>query len=194
MDLDHLRLRSSLAEELLSHLRRGPRLFPDGPRSHAVYDTTFSGCFRVEIDHGSRGRVGIEHVGGDGVFDWHVTELARREPRPDGGGPIDMSVPPLDGIRYRVEVSDVGRGASRELLATLLTLDWGEPTPESILGRDGVIMAGGLTTEAGARWWTTWSPEPHLEPAKSAFFHRLLDFAVDQAEGELPPELVRAVA
>lgn len=192
MDFEPLRNRASIAEELLGHLRGRSRLSSDVPLVWATYDTTFTGCYRVEIAVGRHCRLAIEHVGGDGAFDWSIAEDERRRPGSAGravDGPVQP--PTADEVRYRAEEVEADAVAGRDLIRSLQALDWGEATPEDRRGRDGVVMSGGLVTDAGVRWWTTRSPEPAREPAKAAFFGIVLRFAVEQATGDLADDLAR---
>lgn len=191
MDLDRMSLSTAISEELLGHLRESDRLFSSGPRTRATYDTTFHGCFRVEIDHGPASRVAIEHVGGDGAFDWSMAEFDRRSPSTKHKWDGPSEPPTQDDVAYRVELFEADPAQSRKLLELVQDLDWGEPTPTSGMGRDGVILSGSLDTEVGARMWTTWSPDPDVEPAKSVFFLRLLKFALDHSSGSIHDDLAR---
>ncbi len=194
MYFDLLRAQASIADELLSHLRGGHRHFPSGDRTNGTYDTTFYGCFRIEILHGPICQVAIEHVGGDGAFDWSVAESERRYPGPRRR-PVDGPIlpPSPDEVRYRLEVFDADVDNGRQLLLSTLALDWAEPTPENNDGRDGVIMSGALNLDDGVRAWTTWSPDPTTEPAKHAFFASLVRFVADHGSGSLRDDLVRAI-
>lgn len=191
MDVDLLRLQTSIADELLAHLRGRTRYFDDEVRVHATFDTTFYGCFRVEVATGSRYRVAIEHVGGDPVFDWTVGEFNRRSPatRRRREEPPAPPPPTTDEVRYRVEVVDVDAATGDRLLRSVRSLDWGEPTPDDTNGRDGIVLAGSLRDEAGVRHWVTWSPGPAVEPAKAAFFAELARLAVDHATGDLGDDI-----
>jgi hypothetical protein len=93
-----------------------------------------------------------------------------------------------------VETFEADRGKGQVLLEALAALDWGEPTPDSSAGRDGVILSGALTTDVGFRSWTSWSPEAAVEPAKAAYFRLLRDFAVDHASGDVVDQLIRATS
>jgi len=194
MDFDVLRSSASIAEELLSHLRGERRCFTSGQRAHATYDTTFSGCYRVEIQHGSTCQVAIEHVGGDGVFDWTMAEWDRRRPgldrRPEDG---PHRPPSVDEVSYRFEIFEADVDQGRELLASILGLDWAEPTPENNNGRDGVIMSGALNVDDGVRSWTTWSPDPATEPAKATYFADMARFAAEHGSGSLSDDLTENV-
>ena len=191
MDFHRLSLTATITEDLLAHVRDGDHLFPDARRAHATYDTTFFGCFRVEVDLGSICRVAIEHVGGAGAFEWIYSEADRRRPSTRSPAAELMEPPTQDEVGYRVGVFDADPEQGRLLLEAVQALDWGEPTPEGDSGRDGVVLFGSLTTEAGARTWTTWSPDEAVEPAKNAFFRLLLRFAIDHSSGPITEDLAR---
>ncbi len=194
MDFDLLRTNASIADELLGHLRGDRRCFPSGQRTHATYDTTFFGCYRVEIHHGSTCQIAIEHVGGEGAFDWSMAESDRRHPWPKDRREDGPSHPPsVDDVRYRFEVFEADADEGRQLLTSILDLDWAEATPEDNDGRDGVIMSGTLNVDGGVRSWTTWSPEPATEPAKAAYFTDMLRFAAEHGSGSLRDDLLENV-
>ncbi|MEM9134759.1 MAG: hypothetical protein AAGA59_10995 [Actinomycetota bacterium] len=183
-------------EELLSHVRGGPTVFDGLPRCSALYDTAFNGLFRVEVCAGEQAMLAVEHVA-DGTSDWRLTEYLRRSAPSTvadaGPDPAPVELPARDAVTYRSALLDVDAARAADLLAAVRALDWGEPTPSSGQGRDGVTVHGTLHPESGeaARRWTTWSPDPDVEPAKAAFFHRLWRFAVDNGPGALDGDLDR---
>ena len=192
MDFDQLNLAANISEDLLARVRQNDRVFPGRPTTHAAYNTTFYGQFRVEIDYGRACRVAIEHVAGDLAFDWCMAEADHRRPpsgRRRAGEPPEP--PTRADVEYRIEVFDADPTQGLALLDTAQGLDWGEPTPDSRNGRDGVILYGTLSTDLGVRSWTTWSPDPDVEPAKCVFFQRVLEFAVEHGSGSLRDDLAR---
>ncbi len=193
MDVELLDISVDIDEELLAHLRGSATVFDRPPRCDALFDTAFNGVFRIDVCGGDEAMLAVEHVG-EGAFDWRMAEFRRRTP---GGSssptqPVDpVALPARNAVAYRSALIDVDGARVEKLLAAVDALDWSEPTPEPGQSRDGVILRGGLRTMDGMRRWTTWSPEPKLEPAKAAFFHLMWRFALDLGPELLDGDLAR---
>ena len=99
--------------------------------------------------------------------------------------------PSRHDVTYRAETFAVDPVHGRRLFESLQALDWGEPTPDSRSGRDGIVVHGSLTTEVGVRTWTSWSPDATSEPAKHHFFDQILRFATTHAPAPLSDDLAR---